>query len=107
MKDAYGNAGANAWFRRHHLLSLAALKDLAGGSSPPLYSAEGKSEKTQGLITTVYTVALYKRSIPERNESGMSKSRHGSILDQQKRGGFSPHWAITSSSHEWLLEESC
>lgn len=35
MKGAYGNAGANTRFRRHRLLSLAALEDLAGGFSPP------------------------------------------------------------------------
>lgn len=95
MKDAYGNAGANAWFRRHHLLSLPALKDLASASSPPLYSAEGKTEKTQALIMTVYTVALYKLGIPERKESEMSKSWLGSILDQKNQGDF----LLTGTSH--------
>ncbi len=51
MKGAYGNAGANIRFRRHRLLSLPALEDLAGSSSPPLGPTEGKTERTQKPIT--------------------------------------------------------
>lgn len=50
MKGAYGNAGANTKFRRHRLLSLLALEDLASSSStPPAQGAELKSteEKTE------------------------------------------------------------
>lgn len=56
MKGAYGNAGANTRFRRHRLLSLPALEDLASGSSPApargaeLGPTEGKTERTQKPI---------------------------------------------------------
>ncbi len=75
MKGAYGNAGANTRFRRHRLLSLPALEDLAGGSSPPpargaeLDSHRGKiwADTEARHVQTVYAVASYPLSIPDRN----------------------------------------
>lgn len=100
MKGAYGTAGANAGFRRHRLLSLPALEDLAGGVRGAVIGttrAEGKTsvsmERTQKPI--MFKLFMQRHGIHElfqrereREKKSFERSKSCNISDLPKIGGI-------------------